>query len=171
MKRIFNVFGNVLLTFLVILLIGYGWAFFEMKIMLKSHPEMFGYVFYKQNTDDMIPDFDKNDVLIIKKNATYNKGDRVLYLTSDSEYKIHTVVAVDSISTTTTCNTCITNNKPIDNSTVIGRVVAKIFFLGNFINFFKQKWVLVSTAVLGFLFVIMSQFLGEKPVKKVASNK
>ena len=168
MKRMLNIVGNVLLTILVMLLIGYGWAFFEIKIMLKSNPELFGYVFYQQKDDDMATDFNKDDIVIIKKNESYNPGDRVLYLI-DGEYRVHTVVSVDNVSTVTKCNTCITNNEPIDNSTVIGRVTGKIVFLGKFINFFKQKWVLTAIAVIGFLCVIVSQYIGNKPKKKVAS--
>lgn len=171
MKRILNVLGNVLLTILVILLIGYGWAFFEIKIMMKSNPELFGYVFYQQNTDDMATDFNIDDVIIIKKDEKYNIGDRIFYSLGRNEYKVSTVVHKDSLSTVTKCNTCLENDAPIDNSMVIGRVVGKLVFVGKFINFFKQKVVLVSIAVLGFIFVILSQYIQYKPHKKVASDK
>ena len=170
MKRMLYAFGNILLTILVMLLIAYGWAFFEIKILLKSNPELFGYIFYQQKSDDMMTDFNIDDIIIIEKHATYNPGDRVLYL-QDDEYKVHTVVSVDSVSTVTKCNTCLENNAPIDNSTVIGRVVGKLMFVGKFINFFKQKAVLVTVAIIGFACVIISQYIDTKPVKKVASEK
>ena len=174
MKKILNILGNILLTILVILLIGYGWAFVEMKIMLKSNPEMFGYVFFQQKSDDMMTDFYPGDIVIVKKNAEYNPGDRILYLDEDSEYNIQTVVSVDSVSTTTKCNTCSMNNPAIDNSQVIGRVVGKFAFLGKFITFFIQKWVIMTVAILGFTCVIVSQYLKSTPikrVKKVASDE
>lgn len=167
MKKFLNTLGNILLTLLVMLLIVYGWAFFEIKIMLKSNPEIFGYVFWQENSDDMETDFSIDDIIVVKKNDNYNIGDRIMYLREDGEYIVHYVVAKDTVSTTTKCNTCFENDEPIDNSTVVGRVVGKIKFLGKFINFFKQKWVLTVMAVAGFACVIISQYIHYKPKKTV----
>lgn len=171
MKSLLNTLGNVLLTVLVMLLIGYGWAFFEIKIMLKTNPEIFGYMFYQQNTDDMEEDFHVDDIIIIKKNDTFKAGDIIMYLTEDNEKKVHRVVSTDAVSTTTKCNKCESNNAPIDNSTVLGRAVGKIAYFGKFINFFKKKAVLVTIAVIGFIFVVASQYIKVNPVKKVASSE
>lgn len=167
MNKFINALGKSILTLLVILLIGYGWAFFEMKIMLKSYPELLGYLFYQVETEDMFPDFNEDDVVIVKKNADYITGERVLYLTENSEYKLGTVVHTDSLSTTTKCDTCSQNNAPIDNSTVIGKAVGKVSAFGKFINFFRQKWFLTSLAVLGFIFIVASQYIHETPKQVV----
>lgn len=171
MKRFLYTFGNVLLTILVMLLIVYGWAFVELKIMLKSNPEIFGYVFYQQKTDNMKDDFNVDDIVIIKKNDTFQAGDIVMFLTEEAEYKVEKVVRTDNLSTTTKCNTCIEEGSPIDNSTVIGRAVGKIAYLGKFINFFKRKEVLVVISLIGFACVIASQYIQVKPAKKVASGQ
>ena len=68
-RRIFNDIGNVILTILVLLLIGYGFAFFELKIMLKDHPELFGHTFVLIHDNKMVSDFYKDDIAIVKKDA------------------------------------------------------------------------------------------------------
>ena len=53
MKKSLNFIGNFILTLLIILLIIYGWAYFEMKILLKPYPEFFGFVFFIQEDNKM----------------------------------------------------------------------------------------------------------------------
>lgn len=159
MKNFVHAIGNAILTILVMLLIGYGWAFFEIKIMLKSNPELFGYIFYQQKEDDMVPTFNVDDIVIIKKDENFQSGDRIMYLDQNSDFKIQTVVATDAISTTTKCDTCNINNAPIANSTILGKAVGKIAYFGKFIDFFKQKWFLVLLATSGFGCVIASQYM------------
>ena len=55
MGRFVHAIGNVFLTILIMLLIVYGWAFIEVKLLLKSQPELFGYVFYIQEDESMAP--------------------------------------------------------------------------------------------------------------------
>ena len=164
MNRFINALGKSVLTILIILLIGYGWAFFEMKILLKSNPELFGYVFYQYTLDDMTPTINKDDVVIIKKDDAFNVGDRIMYLNSDSEYMVRTVSSVSTDAAYVACDMCETK-EAVQNRTVVGRVVGKISYFGKFINFFKQKWFLITLAVVGFSFVVASQYMHEKPKK------
>ena len=165
MQKFLNAVGKSVLTVLVILLIGYGWAFFEMKIMLKSNPELFGYVFYQQPDEEMIPDFNEDDVIIVKKNGEYTAGDRVMYLDENSKTLVRTVDHTDTTSTAVKCATCEGASETVDNSAVIGKAVGKIVYFGKFINFFKQKAVLITLAVIGFIFVVVSQYVHETPKK------
>jgi len=169
MGRFLDAMGKSILTVLVLLLIGYGWAFFEMKIMLKNNPELFGYIFYQQNTDDMIPDFIKDDIVVIKKNASYNPGDIVLYLTEDGDYRVETVTYHDAISTSVKCAAC-DENVTVGNSNILGRAIGKISYFGKVINFFKQKWFLVTLAIVGFIFVVVSQYIHDTP-KQISGTK
>ena len=95
MNKFVNAIGKSVLTVLIVLLIGYGWAFFEMKILLKSNPELFGYVFYQYTSDDMTPTVNRDDVAIVKKADTFDVGDIIMYLSSDSKYMIRTVSSVE----------------------------------------------------------------------------
>lgn len=162
-RRLFNDIGNVILTILVLLLIGYGFAFFELKIMLKDHPELFGHTFVLIHDNKMVSDFYKDDIAIVKKDAEYNIGDRVLILSSKKGYVLSTVIASDSVSTTTQCNTCSKPEAPVDNSQVIGKAVAKIRYLGKLIRFFKKKIVLFILALLGIGCIVASRFAAYKP--------
>lgn len=165
MQRFLNAIGKSMLTFLLILLIGYGWAFFEMKIMLKNNPELFGYIFYQQPDEEMIPDFNEDDVIIVKKNGEYTAGDRVMYIKDNGKSVVRTVAHTDLYSTSLKCATCDEPSATIDNGAVIGKAVGKIVYFGKFINFFKQKAVLITLAVIGFIFVVVSQYVHETPKK------
>lgn len=171
MKSFLRAVGNVFLTILVMLLVVYGWAYIEMKILLKNQPELFGYAFFMQETDDMIPEFDLNDVIVIKKGDDYKVGSYILYFDGeDSHYKVHKVVAIDSDSVTTKCEQCSANNNSISKNNVYGRAVGKVIVLGNVINIFKQKSVLIAIAIVGFIFLVLSQVLEFKKPKKNATT-
>ena len=166
MNKFVNALGKSFLTVLIILLIGYGWAFFEMKILLKSNPELFGYVFYQYTEDDMMPTLNKDDVAIVQKTSEFSDGDMIMFLNSnDDEYMIRTVVGSETNAAYVTCDMCDNTREAVQRSTVVGRVVGKISYFGKFINFFKQKWFLVTLAIVGFAFVIASQYIHEKPKK------
>ncbi len=167
MKSFIRALGNVFLTFLIMLLVVYGWAYIEMKILLKNQPELFGYAFYMQETDDMLPEFENNDVIIVKKDDEYKIGSIVLYFDGeDSKYKVHSIVAIDGDSVTTKCLPCTANNKPVSKDNIYGRAVGKVMVLGKIIRFFKQKAVLIGIAAIGFILLVISQILEFKKPKK-----
>ncbi len=167
MKSLLRALGNVFLTVLVMLLIVYGWAFLELKILLKGQPEIFGFVFYMQESDDMAPQFESKDVIVIKKGDQYKAGDIVLYFDGkDSTYKVHQVVSLSGDSVTTKCAKCTANNEAISTDNVVGRAVGKVLFMGAVVNFFKQKSVLIGIAIIGLTFLAISQYLEFKPKKK-----
>lgn len=164
MNKFLYALGRATLTFLVILLIGYGWAFFELKIMLKDNPEFMNYVFYQQPDFTMAPGFDMDDIVVIAKGDDFGVGDKVLYLNENDEYKIRTVTDVGA-KVTTKCDNCSFQSEQIDKSVIVGKTVAKVRQVGKLINFFKQKWFLITLAVIGFALVIISQYIHETPKK------
>lgn len=167
MKGLLHSMGNAFLTILVIILVVYGWAFIEMKLLLKPQPELFGYVFYQQTEPDMSPEFELSDVIIVKKDANFQSGDIILYFDSkDSLYKAHYVVSTDGNTVVTKCASCKDNNEPIKMHNVVGKAVGKVLFMGSIIAFFKQKVVLVSIAIAGIFFLVLSQYMEFKPKDK-----
>lgn len=165
MNRFLNIAGRMLLTLLFVLLIVYGWAFLEMKIFLKSYPQLFGYTFYLQTNDEMSPDFNDQDIILVKNFEDYEVGDRVMYMTKDGEYNIRLVTSTEMFTVNVKCATCEENVTSIDKSTVTGKAVGKIKGFGHIIGFFKQKWFLITLAVIGFGFVIASETIHEAPKK------
>lgn len=163
MRRILNTLGNVLLTILVMLLVFYGIAFVEIKIMLKDNFEIFNYTFVIVKDKSMVTDFQKGDIAIVNRNLEYDMGDKVLYINNKDKYVISNVMYKDSISITTRCNTCSKDSEPIENSKVIGRVFAKISYLGWLIILFKKKIVLIILALFGLGCLIASRFVKYEP--------
>lgn len=171
MKRLLRSMGNAFLTVLMILLVGYGWAFIEIKLLLKPQPSLFSFAFYQQTYPDMVPEFETSDVVVVKKNAEFKSGDIILYFDSnDSLYKAHYVVSSDANGIITKCATCNTNNAPIKKENVVGKAVGKVLFMGSIIEFFKQKLVLVAIALAGIVLLVISQVMEFKPKKKETVN-
>lgn len=167
MSKFARALGNALLTVLVLILIVYGWAFIEMKILLKSQPEFFEFAFYLQKSDDMMPEINMNDVIIIKKNEMYNQGDAILYFDSnDSKYKLHYVVSTDNDTVTTKNAITKEYNSPIRKENVVGKAIRKVAFFGAIVSFFKQKIVLLIIGIFGITFLVISQYMEYKPKKK-----
>ncbi len=172
MGRFVHAIGNVFLTILIMLLIVYGWAFIEVKLLLKSQPELFGYVFYIQEDESMAPNFESTDVILVKKNEKYQTGDIILYFDSlDSKYKAQAIVAIDNNSITTKCSMCDANSEPISKDNVVGKAVGKVLFMGAIIQFFKQKTVLIGFGVIGVVLLVMSQHIEYKQHKKSTEAK
>lgn len=165
MNRLLNGIGRIAITLLIMLLIGYGWAFIELKILLKNNPELFGLVFYQQADSSMISIFSEDDIVIVQKGSSYASGDRIMYVTEDNEYYIRTVFSVNDNMVTLACDNCKLENKETNVNTVIGKAIGKIRGFGKIINFFKQKWFLITLALVGFTFVIISQYIHETPKK------
>lgn len=131
-----------------------------MKLLLKSQPELFGYAFYMQGDETMIPEFSENDVVVVKKDVEYIIGDYVLYLDgNESVYKIQNVVSITPDTITTRCLNCDDDNTTISTDNVVGKAVGKVVFMGSIIKFFKQKSVLITIAILGITFLVISQYM------------
>lgn len=162
MDKFISLLGKIVLGVLTVLLIGYCWAFFEMKIMLKDNPELFNLTFYHQKSDNLAPQINVDDIAIVNRNSSYNVGDIVFFTNEKNEYKMGIVTYVDDFATSVKGYT-----ENISNSAVLGRVSSKISYLGKLINFFKKKWFLVLLAIVGFTLVTVSQIMDEK-VKKVS---
>ncbi len=156
------------MTIVVLILIVYAWMFIEVKLLLKSYPELFGYVFYLQEGIDMTPQFDMQDVILVKKGEDYQVGDIIMYFDSkDSKYKVHNVVSKDMNTTVTKCSTCEKNDEPITKDHIVGKAVGKVMFMGAIVGFFSQKIVLIIFAVVGVVFLVISQYYELKPKKEV----
>jgi len=166
MGKFLHSMGNAFLTILMILLVVYGWAFIEMKLLLKSQPELFGFVFYQQQEADMTPEFEPSDIVVVKKNADFKEGDIILYFDSkDSKYKAHYVVSSNTLETVTKCATCNSNNEAISNNNIVGKAVGKVLFMGTIVQFFKNKAVLITIGVVGVVLLVISQYMEFKPKK------
>jgi len=164
MRKFLHGIGNAFLTIVVLILIVYGWMFIEVKLLLKSYPEFFGYVFYLQEEADMVPQFEVQDVILVKKDEDYQAGDMVLYFDSkDSKYKVHNVVSHDASLTITKCAPCEENNPAVTNDHVVGKAVGKVMFMGAIVGFFSQKIVLIFFAAVGVIFLVVSQYFEYKP--------
>lgn len=172
MGKFLHALGNAFLTVLMILLIVYGWAFIEIKLLLKSQPELFGFAFYQQNDSSMAPEFETTDVIVVKKGESFGIGDIILYFDSlDSHYKAQYVVSTDSNSTITKCATCESNSEPISNNNIVGKAVGKVLFMGTIIEFFKQEEVLIIIGVVGVILLVISQYIEYKPNKRALEEK
>lgn len=172
MGKVVYYLGNSLLALLVVLLVVYGWAFLEVKLLLKSQPELFGYAFFRQDDGSLSPTFESSDIIIVQKDAPYAEGDIILYFDGeDSQYKAQRIVQISSDMITTKCESCAVNNDPIKTDNVVGKAVAKIAYMGAVVNFFKEKAVLITIGVVGAIFLVISQYLEYKPNKEALEGK
>ena len=165
MNRLLNGIGRVAITLLVMLLIGYGWAFIELKILLKNNPELFGLVFYQQADSSMISTFSEDDIVIVQKGSSYVSGDKIMYVNENNEYYVRTVSTINGNIVTLACDNCKLDTEEINTNTITGKAIGKIRGFGKIINFFKQRWFLITLALVGFTFVIISQYIHETPRK------
>lgn len=153
--------GNIFLTLLVMLLIVLGFAFVELKMMLKPNIELFGYVLYLQDKDYMAGDFTQDDVIILTKAESVASGDIILYLDAENNFNISKIIGFNDNKVNTKCNTC-NNTKVIETGQISAKAIGKIRGFGKVVNFFRNKVVLISIAVIGFVCIISSQYMNNR---------
>ena len=171
MKKLVNALGNTILTILVLILIVYGYIFFETKIMLKKYPELFGYGFYLVNNDQMAPDFYTNDIVIIKNKKT-SPGDIVMYLNNNGKFKFNRMSTNQNGIITLIDNIDEDKTKDIETNKVTGIVIGKIAYIGVIITKLQNKLVLLIIGIIGFTLVCLSQlFKNQNPEIKIKEEE
>lgn len=94
MKKVLNILVDifiVLLVFVIILNI-----FTISKDKSRKLPSLFGYKFLIDLTESMIPEISSGDLIVIKEQKSYQKGDILAYRNDDNEIITHRVIDIQN---------------------------------------------------------------------------
>jgi len=144
MKKVISIVFTILTLSLLLL-----------SIFSYNHTSIFGFRMYKVMTGSMEPNIHTSDTILIKKSGNYKKGDIVTYK-DNNDYVTHRIVSVNEDNIITKGDANNTEDSPIKEKDIIGKVIFKMTML-SFLVYLLNKpiiWILVFIIGILIIFVI-----------------
>ena len=172
MKTIQKIIGkivNVLIVLVIIAIIICAYSVFSIKVLHKGYVNFFGYSIFEVATGSMKDEIDIGDAVLVKINDDYDVGDIITYKNGE-DYITHRVVTKTDRYIITKGDANNTNDNPIDNSLVLGKVVKILPKVGIWKKVLLTPKVIILILITLFVFSILFSYDGNA-IKIVSSKK
>ena len=154
MKYILKIFKLCFwITFILLLLINVV-LLFSKFVSKKDYFNLFGYTYFEVLSGSMSDEINIGDIVLVKLNSKYNVGDVVTYK-SYSHFITHRIVKIDNDKIITKGDANNTNDDPINQNQIIGKVVKRLKRAGIYIKVFMNFKVIV----LIFMMIMVSVYI------------
>lgn len=131
----------ILFLFLVILCINI-YIILEQLVLRNVAPRFFGYSFVIQDSNDLEPEINSGDLVVIKSVDSYSEGDMITYIKNDNLVTAKITKIDDTI--VTVCDLKNGNTEITITGYIVGKVVKSISGLGSFCLWIKNPfWIVV----------------------------
>lgn len=125
LKKIWKILLDVLIIIIIIIFIIVIYSIFQIKILKKDYPNLFGYTIFRVLTGSMSGSLDIGDIVIVKITDDLQVNDIIVY--KQQEYIItHRLIEINKHNLVTKGDANNSKDKPISKNIVIGKVVKKI---------------------------------------------
>jgi signal peptidase len=151
LDKIFSFFLNFLLVIVVIISFFSIYSYVSINILDNSYVNVFGYTFFEVVSGSMGESIKVDDLVIVKINSSYKKGDIITYY-SDGDFITHRVVSIDGDKIITRGDANNGNDSPINDSVVLGKVVYIASNVGIWKRVFMNPKVFISLLITLVLF-------------------
>lgn len=122
MRKVAEIFINVLTVIVFVLLAIIIFAKVKMLVSNKDYFEIFGYSVFNVATGSMEPTIKQNDIIIVKMTDKYEVDDIVTF-EKDDAYITHRVITINDNNLITKGDANNTNDVAIAKSSVLGKVI------------------------------------------------
>lgn len=171
MKKILKKIGNIIFSFLIIvlliILILAIYSFIELDVKEKEYCNIFGYSIFQIETGSMSPTLEIEDIIIVKiENENIEKNDIVTFK-QDNNFITHRVVKIENNKFFTKGDNNPTEDDPIEKNDIFGKVKIVIPEVKIWKSVFKEPRVIISlsvTIVLLILVIAYKEKIGESDV-------
>lgn len=136
MKKVFKLFENIILIFIIILLCVYAGLRFSKKVEI-----------YKVETGSMEDNIHRGDYLLIVKQDNYNVGDVVTFQINGN-FITHRIIKKEGKRIVTKGDANNTEDDEINESQIIGKLMYKSELFNFIIDF---KFFIISLFIAGYL--------------------
>lgn len=136
MKKVFKLFENIILIFIIILLCVYAGLRFSKKVEI-----------YKVETGSMEDNIHRGDYLLIVKQDNYNVGDVVTFQINGN-FITHRIIKKEGKRIVTKGDANNTEDDEINESQIIGKLMYKSKLFNFIIDF---KFLIISLFIAGYL--------------------
>ena len=166
--KVFRKIILILLTIIVMFLLYITISFTYQKIVLKKVPYVFGYTSFINTGSSMLPYINVGDLVIVKKEDSYNIDDVISFKTNENFVNTHRVISIKSgYYKTKGDSNKFNDGEEIDKSRVFGKVVLVIsnfgaiyaFLLNNYLYIFIG---IILLSLLVFLIHIWRKYEGRR---------
>ena len=150
-QKIISFILNILLTIVTIIIIIGIYYIYQIKIINNSYANLFGYTFFEVATASMYPTIQIGDVVIVNITKQVEKNDIIVYIDGESIIT-HRLVEKNENKLIAKGDANNSEDKPIDENMVLGKVTKIIPKLGTW------RKVFTSTEVVGLILVLITLF-------------
>ncbi len=168
LDRFFQIILNILLV-LVFLVLGFAmYSYVMLNMFHKDYVNVFGYTFFEVASGSMGEAIHISDMVIVKINSSYDVGDVITYY-NDGDFITHRVVSIDNDKIICRGDANTSNDNPINNSVVLGRVVYVFKNVGIWKKILMTPKVFISMVITLFLFSFTFSY--NKKIPRRRKNK
>ena len=150
-QKIISFILNILLTIVTVIIIIGFYYIYQIKIVQNDYANLFGYTFFEVATASMYPTIEIGDVVIVKITKEVEKNDIIVYIDGESIIT-HRLIEKDGDKLIAKGDANNSEDKPIDENMVLGKVTKIISKLGTW------RKVFTSTEVVGLIIVLITLF-------------
>ena len=174
MKIAYKIIKCVLASVIGVFLALNLWTLFAKNILHQDMPKIFGFTNAVVASGSMEPAFEKDDFIIIKEQKKYNIGDVVCFK-DGSSYTTHRIVGIENEKFITKGDANNTNDtNAVEESSVVGKVVAVWQHFGKVILFLHSYCGLMILFVIGLALILLDpviDYLSNKKKSEVKDEK
>lgn len=152
MSKIISCILNVLLAIMMIVIIVGAYYMYQVKIQKKDYANLWGYSLFEVGTGSMSPTIEIGDVVITKITKDVEENDIIVYI-EDDDIITHRLIEKNEERLITRGDANNSEDKPIEENMIIGKVVKIIPQLGTWQNILSSPEIL-SLIIL--LIIILS---------------
>ena len=152
MSKIISCILNVLLAIMMIVIIVGSYYMYQVKIQKKDYANLWGYSLFEVGTGSMSPTIEIGDVVITKITKDVEENDIIVYI-EDDDIITHRLIEKNEERLITRGDANNSEDKPIEENMIIGKVVKIIPQLGTWQNILSSPEIL-SLIIL--LIIILS---------------
>lgn len=152
MSKIISYILNVLLAIMMIVIIVGTYYMYQVKIQKKDYANLWGYSLFEVGTGSMSPTIEIGDVVITKITKDVEENDIIVYI-EDDDIITHRLIEKNEERLITRGDANNSDDKPIEENMIIGKVVKIIPQLGTWQNILSSPEIL-SLIIL--LIIILS---------------
>lgn len=153
MNKICGIILNILLVFVSIILIIGIYYVAQIKIFNNEYANLFGYTFFEVATGSMSPTINVGDVVIVKITKEVYEDDIIVYKEGDN-FITHRLISKEENKITTKGDANNTEDNPIEESDVLGKVIDIIPNIGIW------RKAILSPEVIGLIGVLIVILIG-----------
>lgn len=165
LERFFQIFLNILLIFVVVILCFSMYSYVSLNVLNHAYVNFLGYTFFEVASGSMGEAIHVDDLVIVDIGSEYKKGDIVTYY-SDGDFVTHRVVSIEDGKVITRGDANRSNDNPINDSAILGKVVSIIPNVGIWKKVFMTPKVFISMIITLFLFSFTFSYNRKKTKKK-----